>query len=138
MKRILIYLTAGLLVAGSSSLLADGTNTTSQTDGQTTAQKLRDMTPAERKAYIADHPELARKMQERKAVMERMGIDHKELRGLSPEDRRAKVTEAAENTVKELEAKKASGTLTAQDQTDLTYIQNNILAHKHHKPAGTN
>jgi hypothetical protein len=137
MKRIIIYLTAALMAAGASSLLADSsTNTTSQAENP--GQKLKDMTPAERKAYIADHPELAKRQQERKAAMERMGLDPKELRSLSPDDRKAKIKDAAETTVKELEAKKASGGLSEQEQTDLTFIKNNILGHKKHKPAADN
>jgi hypothetical protein len=136
MKRILICLTAGLLVAGMPSLQADETNT--QSTAQTPGQKLQEMTPAERKAYLAEHPEMAKHAEERKAAMERMGISRKDLKGLPPEERQQKIKDAATKTVAELEQKKASSGLSAQEQTDLNYIKNNILGHKHHKPAADN
>ena len=139
MKRIIICLTAGLLIAGTSSLMADSsTNSTSQTQVQTPGQKLKDMTPEERKAYLADHPELAKKAQERKAAYERMGLTRKDLKDLSPDDRKAKIKEAADKAVAELEQKKAAGSLTEQEQADLDYIKNTVLGHKHHKPAADN
>jgi hypothetical protein len=57
---------------------------------------------------------------------------------MSPEDRKAKIKDAAETTVTQLEAKKASGGLSEQEQTDLDFIKNNILNHKHRKPATDN
>lgn len=100
------------------------TNSTSQTQVQTPGQKHKDLTPEQRK--------------ERKAAYERMGLTRKDLKDLSPDDRKAKIKEAADKTVAELEQKKAAGSLTEQEQADLNYIKNSVLGHKRHKAAAAN
>jgi len=115
MKRILILtLAAGMLSAVTPALMAQvSTNTPSQSST---------LTPDQR----------AQQREDRKKVLELLDLSPKDLKGLSPEDRRAKIKEAAEPKIAALKQKKDNGTITADEQADLTLLQN-FLHHGGHK-----
>jgi hypothetical protein len=72
--------------------------------------------------------------EQRKEFMKLIGLTGADLKGLSREDRTAKIKEAAGKTIDELKAKQASGTITAQEQTDLDKIQK-FMANVGHRRA---
>jgi hypothetical protein len=74
----------------------------------------------------------AKRRQDRRKAMELIGLNPKDLKGLSPEDRRAKIKAAADPKIAALQEKKAAGTITADEQADLTLLQK--LVHPGHKP----
>ncbi|HEX3720578.1 MAG TPA: hypothetical protein VH595_21715 [Verrucomicrobiae bacterium] len=106
MKRILILtLAAGMLSIVTPALMAQ---VSTNTPGQNTTQ----------------NPDLrAQRREEHRKVMELLGLNQKDLKALSPEDRRAKIKEAADPKIAALEQKKADGTITAEEQSDLTLLQ---------------
>ncbi|HEX4122527.1 MAG TPA: hypothetical protein VH619_18070 [Verrucomicrobiae bacterium] len=113
MKRILILtLAAGMLSTVTPALLAEvSTNTPGQS--------------------VTQDPDLrAQRREQRRKVMELLGLSPKDLKGLTPEDRRAKIKEAAEPKIAALEAKKTAGTITADEQADLTLLKK-TLHHEH-------
>ena len=73
----------------------------------------------------------AQRREERRKAMDLLGLNPKDLKGLSPEDRRAKIKAAADPKIAALEQKKASGTITADEQANLTLLQK--LVHPGHK-----
>lgn len=76
------------------------------------------------------------KRREHLAILKLLGLTPAELKGLTREERQAKIKATANNVVAELQAKKANGTLTAEGQTRLDRIEK-FLAHAGHKKAGT-
>jgi hypothetical protein len=115
MKRILILtLAAGMLSAVTPALVAQvSTNTPGQNSTLTPDQRVK-------------------QREDRKKVMELLDLSPKELKGLSPEDRRAKIKEAADPKIAALKAKQANGTITADEQADLTLLEK-FMHHGHHK-----
>lgn len=121
---------AGLLILGSpAALRADDTsdNKPAEKPSPELREKLRNMSQEERKQWIKDHPEVAKRIQQsrgnfekNKPVLERAGIKPEELKDLSPAERRAKVKEAVDARIADLEKKKTNGNaLTEQEQSDL-------------------
>lgn len=121
---------AGLLILSSpAALRADDTSDNKSADkpGPELREKLRTMSPEERKQWLKDHPEVAKRIQQsrgnfekNKAVLERAGLKPEEMKDLSPAERRAKVKEVIDARVADLEKKKTDGTaLTEQEQSDL-------------------
>lgn len=110
-------LAAGLLVIGAQSLVAQSTTNSATTPNTQTPAEHKRMTP-----------------EQRKELLKMLGLTPAELKGLSREDRQAKIKEAAEKVVTDLKAKQASGTLTTQEQTELEHIEK-YLAHGHKKAA---
>ena len=105
MKKLAIYLTAGLLVVGAQSLMAeDATTNSPATPGQHAPHK------------------------DRGAILKLLGLTPADLKGLSKEERQAKIKSTAETVVAELQAKQTAGTLDAEGQERLTKIQK-FLAH---------
>lgn len=97
-------------------------------------EKLRNMTPEERKQWMKDHPEVAKRIEQNRGnmdksreyyektrgVLERAGLKPEEMKNLPSAERRAKVKEAIDKRVADLEKKKSDGTgLTEQEQSDL-------------------
>jgi hypothetical protein len=104
MKKItLLYLTVGLLALGAPALLAQDTN---QAPGTT-------------------HP-AGEHRHGNQEFLRAIGLTPSELKGLSKEDRRAKIQSAAEATETTLEQKQAAGTITDQEKTDLALIQKRL------------
>jgi hypothetical protein len=121
MKKLVSSLTAGLLVLGAQSLFAQ--TTTPTTPGTSD-------TPAAHSGQTADQRKA------RQELMKILGLDPKELKGLSREDRAAKVKEAAKKYVADMKEKKAAGTLTADEKTDLAKVEKFLAGgHKKAKPA---
>lgn len=114
MKRIFILiLAAGMISAVTPALMAQ---VSTNSPGQNTTQ----------------NPDLrAQRREEHRKVMALLGLSPKDLKGLSPEDRRAKIKDAADPKIAALEQKKADGTITAEEQSDLTLLQR--LVHHGHK-----
>ncbi len=115
MKRILILsLAAGMLSVGTPALLAQvSTNSTGQTVTQTP-------TGQERAAN-------------RHKLLKLLGLDAKELKALTPEERRTKIKDATDQKIAQLQQQKADGTITADGQSDLAFLQNS-LKHGKRKP----
>lgn len=129
----------GLLILSSPiALLADDTTGNKPADKPTPElrEKLLKMSPEERKQWMKDHPEVAKRIQQsranfekNKAVLERAGIKPEEMKDLSPAERRAKVREVVDARVADLEKKKTNGTaLTEQEQSDLDALNNMKVA----------
>ncbi len=131
MKKFnLLAVAAGLLILSSpAALFADDTSDNKPADKPNTElrEKLRNMTPEERKQWMKGHPEVAKRIEQNRgnfeknrAVLERAGLKPEEMKDLPPAERRAKVKEAIDTRVADLEKKKSGGTaLTEQEQSDL-------------------
>jgi hypothetical protein len=119
MKRILILsLAAGLLSVGTQALMAQAsTNTPALTQPQ--------------------KPGAQERQQERRRLLKTLGLTSKELKGLAPADRRAKIKETADQKVSQLQQQKADGSITAEGQSDLAFLQH-YLQHTKVKPAADN
>jgi hypothetical protein len=102
-KWIFISLTAGLLAMSPSALLAQSSTNSTPNSGATT--------PSPKKGA------------DRAKVLAILGMTNKDLKGMAPEDRRAKVKDAAEKKITELEQKKAAGSLTTKGQSDLDTLK---------------
>jgi len=72
--------------------------------------------------------------EQRKAIMKLLGLNPADLKSLTPEERKDKVKEAADKYIASMKAKKASGTLTAEQQSDLDKVEK-FVAHQGHKKA---
>ena len=118
MKRIVTYIAAGLLVISAQSLLAQSTATNSVPGTPGTHQGDR----RERMEHL----------------LKALDLTHADLKGLTPEERQTKLKERAEKVVADLKAKQTAGTLGAEGQKRLTFVEN-FLAHagKHHKAAAS-
>ncbi len=122
MKKLITCLAAGLLVVGAQSLMAQSaTNSVNPPSPQTPGQH-QGVNPEKRREHLA--------------ILKLLGLTPAELKGLTREERQAKIKATANNVVAELQAKKANGTLTAEGQTRLDRIEK-FLAHAGHKKAGT-
>jgi hypothetical protein len=119
MKRIIILtLAAGLLSVGTPALVAQvSTNSPGQNATQT--------------------PNPHKRQLERRKMMKLLGLTAKELKGLTPEDRRAKIKEATDQKIAQLEQKKTDGTITTEEQSDLAFLQKR-LEHATAKPTTDN
>lgn len=117
MKKIITCLAAGLLVLGTQSLMAQST-----TNSVPPVKQHQTLTPEQRK-------------EQHLAVLKILGLTQAEFKALTPAERQAKMKDA----LAALQAKKASGTLTEQDQKDLALLQS-MVGHGHKKapaPSGT-
>jgi len=134
MKKFnLMAVAAGLLILSSAALLADDTSDKKPADksGTELREKLRNMSPEERKQYFKDHPDEAKRIQQNRGnfeknreVLTRAGINPEEMKNLQPQERRTKVKEVIDKRVTELEKKKTDGTaLTEQEQSDLDALK---------------
>jgi hypothetical protein len=114
MKKLITCLTAGLLVVGAQSLMAQSsTNSVNQPGTHT---------PGEHRDHLA--------------ILKLVGLTPADVKGLTREERQAKIKQAATNVVAQLQAQKASGTLTAEGQIRLDRIEK-FLAHGGHNKGGT-
>jgi hypothetical protein len=101
MKRItLLYVTAALLALGAPGLRADTTSTNTPA-----------ATPHKGKGAGG------------REFLHTIGLNPADLKGLSKEDRRAKIQSAAEATQTSLEQKQTAGTITDKEKADLAKIQ---------------
>ncbi|MGD0815532.1 MAG: hypothetical protein ABSA83_18190 [Verrucomicrobiota bacterium] len=107
MKKLAACIAVGLLAVGAQSLMAQ-TNTNSFTPGTHAPGQHR--------------PE---------GLLKLVGLTPADVKGLTPAERRAKIAQAANTVVAELQAKKANGTLTPEEQKRLTHLEN-FLAHANH------
>ena len=119
MKRILILtLAAGLLSAGTPALMAQvSTNSPGQNEIQNSNGQKRQL--------------------ERRKLMQILGLTPKELKGLAPEERRAKIKEATDQKIAQLQQKKADGSITTEEQSNLAFLQKR-LQRAAGKPASDN
>jgi anti-sigma28 factor (negative regulator of flagellin synthesis) len=93
-----------MLSAGTQALLAQvSTNTLTQADSAKP-------TPQQRQA-------------DRRRLMKLLGLSGKELKSLTKEERRTKIKEATDQKIAELKQEKTSGTLTADGQSDLAFLE---------------
>jgi hypothetical protein len=109
MKRILfVTMAAGMLSAWTPTLVAEvSTNSTGQTVTQT-------VTPQQRQA-------------DRRKLMKILGLSQQELKGLTPAERRTRIKDATDQKIAQLTQQKADGTITADGQSDLAFLQ----SHQH-------
>jgi len=107
MKRTtLLYLAAGLLAFGAPALRAD--ENTNQPPATAQPHKPR----------------------RENAFLRAIGLNAADLKGLSKEDRRAKIQSAAQSTLTTLQQKQANGTITEQEKSDLVLIQKRLQHEK--------
>jgi hypothetical protein len=131
MKKLnILAVAAGLLVLSAPAAVFADESTDNKPAAKVSAEdreKLRNMTPDERREWMKkNHPEFAKRMEERsnffeknKEVFERAGLKIDEVKDLPPAERRAKLKEAVDKRVADLEKKKSDGTaLTEQEQSD--------------------
>jgi hypothetical protein len=112
MRKLITCLAAVLLVVGAQSLMAQSaTNSTNQPGTQTPGKHKKN----------AD-------------ILKLVGLTSADVKGLTPKERQEKIKAAATTVEAELQAKKASGTLTAEGQTRLDRIEK-YLAHANHTKA---
>ena len=122
MKKLITCLTAGLLVVGAQSLQAQSTSTTTNsTPSVTPGDKHQGATPEQRKERMAH-------------LLKALDLTQADLKSLSPEERHAKIKETAEKVVSDLKAKQTAGTLTAEGQKRLDFLEK-FLAQAGHKKA---
>jgi hypothetical protein len=121
MKKLMTCLTAGLLVLGAQSVLAQSTNTPATSDTPAAAHK--EMTPEQRKA--------------RQEALKLLGLSPKDLKDLSHKERADKIKEAADTYFAAFKAKKADGTATEQDKTDAEIVHKFIASLQHKKAKAT-
>ncbi len=130
MKNIrIIWIVAALLAAGTPALVAQTTtnaptNAAAPASGQISAadlQALRTMTPEQRQEFIKTHPAMRRQAAE--SYFTRLGVNPADLKDLTPAQRQAKMSEAVDKKIAELEKKKAAGSITADDQKFLDQLQ---------------
>jgi hypothetical protein len=101
MKKLMTYLAAGLLVIGAQSLMAQSTTNSAPANGVETAKPHRD----------------------RGAILRLVGLTPADVKGLTKEERQAKIKDAATTVQADLQAKKAAGTLTDKGQKRLDRIE---------------
>ena len=111
---------AGLLAAWPSALLAQNSTNSTPNAGQGAAQT----------------PSAAERREQLHEVMGILGINGKDLKGLSRQERRAKIRSAAERKIAELNQKKAAGTLTGKEQGDLDLLRRFVHHRKDKATAG--
>ena len=112
-KFIVISLTAGLLAIGPCALFADSSTNSPANSAQTTN------TPSAPKKGL----DAEKKGQQRRELMTILGVTKADLKGLTPEDRNAKIKTLATKKISELEAKQTAGSLTTKEQSDLALLK---------------
>ncbi len=101
MKRItLFYALAGLLIAAVPALRAEPA-------------------PTNQNSALARRAENQR-------VMEIVGLNRAELRGLTPEERREKMRTAIEAKITELKQKESNGSISPLEKSDLTLLEKRV------------
>jgi hypothetical protein len=106
-KWIAVSLAAGFLAISPSALVAQSSTNSTTNSGQTTTTK----------------PDAAKKAEQHRQIMAILGITKADLKGLTPEERAAKIKTATDNKIAELEKKQAAGTLTEKEQSDLALLK---------------
>jgi hypothetical protein len=104
---ITVSLAAGLLAISPSALLADSSTNSTPNTGQLTSPK----------------PDAAKKGAQRREIMAILGISKVDLKGLTQEDKAAKLKAAADKKIAELEKKQTAGSLTDKEQSDLALLK---------------
>lgn len=111
MKKLATCIAVGLLALGAQSMMAQ-TNTNSVTAPGT-------HTPGHHRPVD---------------ILKLVGLTPADVKDLTPAERRAKIVQAANTVVAELQAKKTDGTLTPEGQERLTRLEK-FLAHANHPKA---
>jgi hypothetical protein len=120
-KWIIVSFAAGLLAVSPSALRAQNATNSTPNPGQGATQT----------------PDASQKKALRRQILAILGISPKELKGLAPADRRAKIKAAVETKVAALKQKEAAGTLTAQEQSDLDLLKK-FAQHRRAKATSSN
>jgi hypothetical protein len=102
--------------------MAQSTTNSVNPPGAQTPGQHQGMTPEQRKEHLA--------------LLKLLGLTPADLKGLTREERQAKIKETATNVVAQLQAEKTAGTLTPEGQTRLDRIEK-FLAHAGHNKAAT-
>ena len=102
MKTTLLSIIAGLLALGSPALLAQEASTN--------------------KPPAAVHKNAAQTDKRLEAI----GLTRADLKGLTPDERKAKIKQATETKVTELNAKETAGTITDQEKKQLAALQRRL------------
>ena len=123
----IIYLMTGLLaLSGVVNLQAE-----EKPKRDEARERFKDLTPEEREAKFKEfqkaNPDAAARIEKGREEMRKMGKDlglkMEELEKLSVEERRAKVKEAGEKKMAELEKKKTDGTITEDEKVLLGKLE---------------
>lgn len=141
MKKITwLSLAAGLIAFCAPAVFADDAKDAKPADKpnrEELREKLKNMTPEERRDYIQKHRDELKDlrgpggpgapggfnredMEKRRAEFaKKLGLDPEELKKLKPEEARAKIKEAVEKRTAELEKKQTDGTITDEEKKAL-------------------
>jgi len=113
-KFMTVSLAAGLLAICTSALRADDTTNSPATSAPTTTT-----TPSVPKKAL--DPE--KRALQRRELMSILGLTRAELKGLTTEDRNAKIKTLADKKITELEAKQTAGSITSKEQSNLALLK---------------
>lgn len=125
-KLIIVPLLAGLFSISSSTLLAQTLTNATPNTGQ--------LAPNSRGA-TKNTDDAKKKGAPRREVMAILGFTRADFKGLTPENRAAKLKDAANKKIAELESKQTAGSLTEKEQTDLALLKK--FEHHGHAKAKT-
>ncbi len=78
----------------------------------------------------------AKRAEERRKLLAFVGLTQADLKGLSPEDKKAKVKAAVDAKITALEQKQSTGSLTTEEQTNLDKLKK-LQQHQEKKTAKT-
>jgi hypothetical protein len=113
-KWITVSIAAGLLAICPSALRADNSTNSTANSAQIT-------TPAPNATQKTE--DAKKKGAQRREVMDILGMTKADLKGLTSEDRTAKIKDAADKKIEELEKKAVAGSLTDKEQSNLALLK---------------
>ncbi len=106
-KLVIITMAAGFMAISSTSLFAyEPTNSVPSADQ-----------PVKKKV------DPAKRIEERRKFLASVGLAQADLKGLSPQNRKAKVKAAVDAKISALEQKQSAGSLTTEEQTNLAKLK---------------
>lgn len=133
MKNIkLIYLVAGLMAVSAPQLTrGEDTKPAKPAERPNRAElreKFQNLSPEEREAKAKEfrekNPEASEKMEKRRAeAIKELGLNAEELKKLPENERRAKIKEATDKKIAELQKKKTDGSITDSEKEVLQKLE---------------
>jgi hypothetical protein len=128
MKNIkLVYLVAGMMALSAPQLVqADDAKLAPPPAGE--RNRFQNLSPEEREAKAKEfrekNPEAAAKMEKRREeAFKELGLKPEELKNLSDSERAAKMKQAADKKLVELQKKKTAGTITDAEKQTLQHLE---------------
>lgn len=142
MKNIkLIYLVAGVMAFSAPQITrGDDAKPAERPNREQLREKFQNLSPEEREAKAKEfrekHPDASANMEKRRdETMKELGLNPEELKKLPEAERRAKIKEAADKKLAELQKKKTDGTLTDAEKQTLKNLEQREKFMKDH-PGG--